>query len=268
MKTDNAIHQIIEIEDEASMDTFVHRLHPLVKLLVTVAFLGFVVSFGRYDLPGVLVMCIYPFIIFSMSLVSFKHCLKRIWPVIPVFALFGIFNIIFDRETAVIIAGLHISYGIISAFVLICKGILAVMSGYLLIAATGIENICYALRCIHIPQVIVTQILLTYRYLVLLIEQAGEIYTAYILRAPGQKGINIRAWGPLLGQLLLRTVDRAEVVYESMLLRGYNGSFPFKGRKGSLAAGITYLMIWTGIFILLRNVRVTELVGNLIMRLV
>ena len=43
--------------------------------------------------------------------------------------------------------------------------------------------------------------------------------TAYALRAPGEKGIHFRAWGSLLGQLLLRSVDRAQLVYESMLLR-------------------------------------------------
>ncbi len=265
MQSKNALKQIIELEDEACMDTLVHRIHPLTKLLITVAFLGFTVSFGKYDLAGVLIMCIYPFVVFTMSMVSFSHCIKRIWPVIPVFFLFGIFNVFFERDAAVTLGTIKVSYGIISAIVLICKGTLAVMSGYLLIATTGIENICYGLSVIKVPKVFLTQILLTYRYLSVLITQAGEVYTAYSLRAPGQKGINIKAWGPLLGQMLLRSVDKAENVYESMLLRGYSGEFTLKCGKKTPILGITYGIMWISLFIILRFVDISGIIGKLIL---
>ena len=48
---------------------------------------------------------------------------------------------------------------------------------------------------------------------------------AYSLRAPNQKGIHISAWGSFLGQLLLRSMDRAQELYYSMLLRGFRGEF-------------------------------------------
>lgn len=265
MKTDSALRRIIEIEDEASLDSPVHRLHPVVKLLVTAAFLGFTVSYGRYELSRVLVMCVYPFAVFALSGVSFTHCVKRIWPVIILMAFFGIGNIVFDRETMFYMGNIRISGGVVSALVLMLRGVLAVMSCYLLVAATGIENICRGLSLLHVPRVIVTQIMLTYRYMTVLMNEAGDIFCAYKLRAPGQKGINVRAWGPLLGQLLIRTADRAQAVYDSMLLQGYDGSFPLRGRRGGMCSGILYTLVWCGFFVFLRLYDLADAVGNLIL---
>lgn len=265
MKTDNAVRRIIEIEEEASADSPIHRLPPLAKLLVTAAFLGFTVSYGRYELSRVLVMCVYPFAVFALSGVSFTRCVKRIWPVILLMALFGIGNAVFDRETMLRVGGICISYGFISALVLILKGILTVMPCYLLAASTGIENICGGLAAIHVPRIIVTQLMLTYRYMSVLVNEAGDIFRAYRLRAPGQRGINIKAWGPLLGQLLIRTADRAQTVYDSMLLRGYDGSFPIHGGRGKVSAGIIYALVWCGIFVLLRIYDLAGAAGNLIL---
>ena len=71
---------------------------------------------------------------------------------------------------------------------------------------------------------------MTYRYVTVLLEEVNRITQAYSLRAPNQKGIHYKVWGTLTGQVLLRSMDRANAVYESMLLRGYDGSFQKKDR--------------------------------------
>ena len=70
-----------------------------------------------------------------------------------------------------------------------------------------------------------TVILLIDRYIYILGQEAERIMTAYKLRAPSQKGIHYKAWGPLVGQWLIRSMERAQIVYESMTLRGYQGEF-------------------------------------------
>lgn len=263
--THKAMNRMIEIEDEACGQSIIHKIHPLTKLLVTVAFLGFLISYERYDATGVFVMGIYPLMVFSISGVSVSGCVKRIWPIFPVFAMFGIFNIFTDTLTAFTLFQVHVSYGIISFFVLLLKGILALLGGYLLIATTGIENLCYGLSILHVPRVLLTQILLTYRYLSLLLEQAGELHTAYRLRAPGKQGIHPRVWASMVGQLLLRTIDRGQIIYESMLLRGYDGSFHLKRQAGKSVAGIGYLLIWMVLFFALRIYDITTILGSLIL---
>ncbi|GAA6410214.1 ABC transporter ATP-binding protein [Blautia hominis] len=106
---------------------------------------------------------------------------------------------------------------------LMMKGVFTVLASYLLIATTSIEKLCYVFRLLHIPKILVTQILLTYRYITVLLGEVNRITQAYSLRAPKQKGVHFKVWGSLSGQLLLRSMDRATMVYESMTLRGYNG---------------------------------------------
>ena len=90
-----------------------------------------------------------------------------------------------------------------------------------MIATTGIDRLAVAMRMLKIPKIFVLQLLLTYRYITVLMEEFQRMTQAYSLRAPGQKGIGKNNWGSFAGQLILRTFDRAERVYQAMLLRGF-----------------------------------------------
>jgi cobalt/nickel transport system permease protein len=62
---------------------------------------------------------------------------------------------------------------------------------------------------------------LTYRYIGVLLNEAYSMSIAYSLRSPNRKGIEMRDMGSFTGQLLLRSIDRAERVYNAMKCRGY-----------------------------------------------
>ncbi len=89
---------------------------------------------------------------------------------------------------------------------------------------------------------------------------------AYALRAPGQKGIQFRAWGSFLGQLLLRSMDRAEELYASMLLRGYHEHFHYAEAAPCTARDAAFVMLSAAVFALLRLVRAAALLGALFVR--
>ena len=139
----------------------------------------------------------------------------------------------------------------------------AVFASYVLIATTTVEQICYALRKIHMPQILVTVLLLIYRYLVLMLKEADRITQAYTLRAPGEKGIKKSAWGSLAGQMLLRSMDRAQRVYESMTLRGFRGEFFLRGSFIPLWQSVLYGIIWVVMLAAFRIVPVFEVVGRI-----
>jgi len=116
---------------------------------------------------------------------------------------------------------------------------------------------------LHIPDIFVTQVLLTYRYITLLLDQANTIIQAYSLRAPNQKGIKFKVWGSLVGQLLFRSIDRSSELYDSMILRGYRGEF-YYARKGIHSyLEIIYIAIWILFFVLVRNINLVNFLGNL-----
>lgn len=247
-KMGGAVKELYRMDELAARDTWLNRLHPLTKLLATLFYIIITVSFSRYQLSSVLLMAVYPVVLFIIGDISFSYSIRRLWIVLPLVCLVGIFNPFFDRQPVYYIRGLLITAGMTSMATLMLKGILCILASYLFIASTNIESICYALRMLHIPSILVTQILLTYRYLSLLLSEAGKLADAYSLRAPGQKGIHIKAWGSLAGGLLLRSMDRASALYESMVMRGYTGEFYYGQKKRLRKQDITYLLVWTAVF--------------------
>ena len=215
-------------------------------------------------LSGLLAMVIYPLFVFYVGEISIKDCIYRIRLIIPLILVVGIFNPIFDREVVAYICGVGISGGWLAMITLSIKGLLTVLAVYILIATTKVEDICYSLQLMHVPTIITTVILLVYRYLGLLFNEVEKIIIAYKLRAPNQRGVNYKVWGSLVGQLLLRSMDRANIVYDAMELRGFNGNIKNRGKKLRLdITNVIYLALWLILFYLIRHTDILEILGGL-----
>ena len=107
-------------------------------------------------------------------------------------------------------------------------------------------------------------LLLTYRYISVMAEEVSIMTQAYSLRAPAQRGIHYSAWGSFLGQLLLRSMDRAQELYESMLLRGYHGAFFYAKAHAPIATDFLYALLWCAFFLLCRRYNLTQLLGQIL----
>ena len=69
-KLGNALYEIHHMDMLAAKDQWVNRLHPLVKLVLTIVFLTVTMSFQKYDLTGLLRMGIYPIVLFIVGEIS------------------------------------------------------------------------------------------------------------------------------------------------------------------------------------------------------
>ena len=58
-KLGNALYEIHHMDMLAAKDQWVSRLHPLVKLALTIVFLTVTMSFQKYDLTGLLLSLIH-----------------------------------------------------------------------------------------------------------------------------------------------------------------------------------------------------------------
>lgn len=258
----NSLHNIRLLDDVARKKTSIHKLHPLIKLLTTVVYLTVVLSFERYEISGLLPFVFYPVLIFILAELPVAPILKRILLVEPFIIGIGILNPLFDHQM-VLLGTVAISRGWITFFDIFIKCGLTVAVSIQLIATTGIDNIGVALRMLKIPKLFVLQILLTYRYISVLIEEVSRMLVAYSLKAPNQKGISTNVWGSFAGQLLLRTIDRANRVYEAMCLRGFTGEY----NTGDIAKlgfrDFVYLICWSSFFIIARIYNIPNLLGLL-----
>ena len=262
-KLTKAQTELWEMDELAKGTSPIHGLHPLAKLAVTVFYIFTVVSFPKYDLSGLMILVLYPVILYQIADIPVSTCFYKLRLVLPLVCAVGLVNPFLDPTPWMQLGNLTITGGMVSMVTLMMKGIFSLMASFLLIATTPMDSLCAALRKLHVPSILTTLLLLTYRYIGVMLEQVSVMTEAYKLRAPGQKGIHISAWGSFLGQLLLRSMDRAQELYDSMLLRGFQGEFFYADVPPCKASGIVYTVVCVLAFVVARLVPITSLLGNL-----
>ncbi|MGE5677046.1 MAG: cobalt ECF transporter T component CbiQ [Pseudomonadota bacterium] len=261
-KSGESLYSLRLLDELSKMDTGIHRINPLVKIVTTVIYLIIVASFGRYETISLLPLFFYPVIIFSAAELPKAPILKRVLLVEPFIIGIGILNPIFDSSTFML-GSISVSCGWLTFLSIIIKGGLTVIAGLLLMATTGMDKLAAALRKLRVHRLFVLQLILTYRYITVLMEEVYRMQRAYGLRAPGQKGISIRVWGSFAGQLLLRTYDRAQHVYRSMNLRGFCGEYHTGETKRPTIMDYAYLAGWSIFFFIVRIYNMPIMIGSL-----
>ena len=258
-----AMREIAGMDELARGSSPFHRLHPLPKLLAVIFYIAVVLSFPNDRLTGLITMVLFPVLGYAAADIPVSTCFYKLRYVLPLILAVGIWNPLLNRTPAIVLGTLTVSEGMISFLALMLKGTLSLMASFLLVASTGIEKICYALRQLRLPKLLVTMLLITYRYVSLLLSEASAMTDAYRLRAPGQRGIHISAWGSFLGQLLLRSMDRAGALYESMQMRGFTGEFYYASPLKARPADYVFFPALAALLLLFRLVNISVLLGSL-----
>ena len=222
----NRIHELYIIEELSDKDTAFHGLHPRAKLIITFAYIVAVVSFSRYDIFGVVPFFLYTAIICALAELPAGTLNRRFLIALPFCAFAGVTNLLLDRQVAFVLEGAEITYGLISLITILLRTYLCVMAVFILIATTPFSALTRELRRMRMPQVFVILVEMIYRYIGVLIGEAGSMSMAYRLRSVNSKGIAMKDMGPFIGQLALRSFDRGERIYAAMLCRGFGGEFP------------------------------------------
>ncbi len=266
-RLDDAIQQLHIADELSKRDTVLARIHPVGKLLITLLYLIALLSFPVYNLTGVFGMAVYPVLIYQLGELSVQDALRHLRGLFLLLFLVGIANPVLDREVLVCWGTLRISGGMISFATLFLKGSFALLSSYALLVSTGMENLCYAMQCMHLPGMLIVVVMLIYRYCILFLQQAKRRMLAYELRVPGQSGVSRKAWGSLAGSMLLGSIDRAQRVYESMQLRGFEGVFHVSGnRRWRKKDTFVFCVCMIALILCFRTVPVFALAGRLLIK--
>ena len=219
------IRELYALEQLSGGHTWVHKLHPTIKLLTTAVFVVVTASFDRYALGRLIPYVFYPTLLMAFSETPYAMLLKRFLIALPFCLFAGVSNVVFDRSPAFKISGAAVSFGVVSLFTILFKAYLCVMAVLLLVSVTPLAEITASMRKLRIPAIFVVIFEMTYRYIGVLFEEAYSMYLAYSLRSGGAKGVAkgvaMRDMGSFVGQLLLRSFDRANRVYSAMKCRGY-----------------------------------------------
>lgn len=262
-KIEQAVQQLHLIREEASADSWINRIYPTFKLVLTVFYMGMVTQIPKEKVEILLSMGIYLVFLFVLGGISFRNSFSRLRIALPFVVLLGAYPLFAERDVLLYIGRLPITVGMLQFLCLFLKGVYTVLAVYLLVVTTTVEKICTSLAKCHVPGTIVTVVLLIYRYLGLLLEEGVRMQQAYRLRAPRQRGVAIGSWGSFVGLLLLRAFDRAEQVGESMRLRGFSGEFTYWEQITISWTDWLFFIVLCGMMLVLRWVPVFRLAGQL-----
>lgn len=266
---------ISRLEELAEGDSGIHTLSAFSKLFVTLVYIVLVVSFSPYDVSGILIFIVYPVVITAIGEIPGKLILRRVLVTLPFVAFAGISNLLLDRAVYLQAGSLVITYGMLSCASILFKMLLTVWAVLLLIGTTPFLKISRTCAVLPIPELLVVLMELIYRYLSVLLEEAASMYHGYILRCPGAKGIRIPDMGAFLGQLILRSIKRAEHIYDAMKCRGYHDGIIYS-RGGQKEKSMHFLeklgITWRemagvlgvcGILLACRFINISRLLGSL-----
>ena len=208
------VNEIYSLEQLSMKNTIIHNIHPLIKMVVTVVYIVCILSVRRYDLLRFSYFLFYLIITTALAELPLKIIIKRTMIALPFVLFAGISNLIINRETAFSIGRIAITYGLISFVVLIIRTMFSVWALLILIATTRFSDLTKQLIRLHIPPLI-------YRYIGVLAEEVSTMLVSYRLKNPAYKWPHIKHMGPFVGNLFLKSINKAERIYNAMKCRGY-----------------------------------------------
>lgn len=202
------------------------RFSPLALLLLTVLYLCAMLSVPAGRLSMLLWFALYPVVAAPVAGTSLGELLRRSVPTLPFILFIAAFNPLIDRQTAFWIGAVPVSQGWLTFVSITVRGLLSVMALLLLIESAGFAGLCRGMEMLRLPSVLSTQLMMVYRYLTVLLEEALTMNRARLARGYGRRHMSMKMWATFAGQLLLRTFSRAERLNRAMLARGFDGMMP------------------------------------------
>ena len=249
------------LDQLATADSAVHRIDARAKVIVTLAFIVCVMSFGRHEIARLLPFFAFPILIIMLAQLPAALLLRKTVLVLPVALLIGLPNPLFDRDVLLQVGGVNISGGWVSMLSIALRALLAAAASVVLVAVTGFPAICGALEQLGMPRPLAVQLLFLYRYLGVLGEEALRMEYAYHLRSNG-RSLSIGDYGRVAGRLLMRTWDRAERIYLAMCARGFTGEFITGVPTRFGATECLFVVAWCALFAVLRTQDVAQRLGT------
>lgn len=233
-------------------------------LIVTVAYLVAMLSVPLQRTDAIIWFAVYPIISAPLAHIPYERLFRNSLYVLPLLIFIGIFNPFFDRQPAFTMFGLTVTAGWISFISILIRGLLATQALLLLIRITGFNDMCEALRRLGCPAVIVTQLLMVYRYLEVLLQEALAMQRARQARSYGRSSFKASIWGPFVGQLILRTLERSRRINMAMKARCFHGSLSLSAPTRWDTAATVYCLIWIPLIVTLRILPVSSLLLSLL----
>ena len=220
----------VYIDEHSSIDSYIHRLDPRIKIIALFAFILFVIftrptSLIAFALYGALIA-----VLILLSKIPVGFILKRSLVIIPFVLMAAIFIPFFKKGE---VAGgysfgtlkLTVTYdGLMIFWNILVKAYLCILSMILLVTSTKLSDFLKALEKLRFPSVFVIILSFMYRYIFVVQDELMKMRQAKEARSiGGSRWFHVKVLANMIGVLFMRTYERGESVYLAMCSRGFDG---------------------------------------------
>ncbi len=238
------------IDRYSDLGSPIHRLDPRTKILCLLAFAVVVVTtparhpacFGAYAALMVLMV--------AVSRVPLVYVLKRVCLVLPFVALTAV-SLPFRGQpggpdpTAGLLGSGISDEGVRLLLSVTAKAVLAATALILLSSSTRFVSLLQGLGALRFPRVMLMILSFMIRYLFVATDQAMRMERARSSRfCGGGRLATLRVRGGMIGVLFVRSYERAEGVYRSMVCRGFDGNARGMARLRFARADVLFTILF------------------------
>ena len=215
----------------------IHGLDARLKLVMALALILFINLTSPRAWPLYLLYLFTVITVVLVAKVPLSKVLARSMLALP-FALLAALGMLYEREGAPVVRvplfSWHVTFtdvGLLRFVGVMVKAWLSVLVSAALAFFAPFWEIVRAMQDLGVPRVLTATILLMYRYLAVLVDEAQRLMRAREARSAELVGVKTRdslPWrvevtGRMIGTLFLRTYERSERIYQAMLARGFSG---------------------------------------------
>ena len=192
--------------------TFAHRRHPAAKIAVALTFLVCIATLQPSGWRiGVLYFASLTSMAFAARLpVPRLHLAAAV--VLPFAGVFALISFLAGTPE--------------KGLAMMARAWLSAFTTVLLMATTSQPDLLAGLESLHAPRFLVQVMQFLYRYLLVLLEEAGAMRAAAASRAGKLRAREFRRAAAAAGVLFARSWGRAQAIHRAMTARGFDGHIP------------------------------------------
>lgn len=217
----------MEMEEFATGSTWVHKIDPRVKIIVTMVF-SVVVALNNH-VQVVAISLLLPLFLIVCARLNIRSLLIRLG-IVNLFILFLWFFLPFTTygESIYSLGPLSIQReGVYQALLITIKSNSIVLMGIALLGTSQIFELVHALSHLYVPDKLVHLFFFCFRYIHVITGEYHRLVNAMKIRGfrPRTDLHTYRSYSYLVGMLLVRSFDRSQRIMNAMKCRGFKGRF-------------------------------------------
>ena len=229
------------LDKYADGDSFFHRLDSRAKFIAAVTFTVFVLLAGPRAIAVLFCFAIGPFAVLVWAGIPLPFVFRRIAAVCPFILVLALSCPIYDKTDAQIFLGpyiLPVTVGWLRCLAIMGRFTVTMMTLFALVSTMRFADLLAGLERMKMPQILVVQLGMLYRYLFVIVDRIHHILLARGARRLRSLGFRreTAVAAAMTGALFIRSIETSQKIQIAMQGRGFCGKFHSIGKAQLSAA--------------------------------